>query len=306
MNTRRRSAALAFSMTVLFWLLLDAGDMRRAVAEGISLCLESVIPALFPFLAVSSLVMELGLGEWAERRLGWFMALWGLPGAAASALLMGLVGGYPLGARTAADLKRQGLLTREEAERLLTFCNNANPAFFLSVLGAGVFTSTRTGLWLWLIHLAAALVTGLLLARPRGRTAPPSPFRHSSHCRAVRLSSALVTAVRSAASAMMGICAFVVFFFGLTLPLRQLPGLAGTVLVGLAELFSLLPRLTADRTGFLLAAALSGWGGASVLCQTVAALGDSGLSAAPCVRGKAVQGLVSLLLAALLVPWVFP
>ena len=32
MNTRRRSAALAFSMTVLFWLLLDAGDMRRAVA----------------------------------------------------------------------------------------------------------------------------------------------------------------------------------------------------------------------------------------------------------------------------------
>ena len=135
MNTRRRSVALAFSMTVLFWLLLDAGDMRRAVAEGISLCLESVIPALFPFLAVSSLVMELGLGEWAERRLGWFMALWGLPGSAASALLMGLVGGYPLGARTAAELTHKSLLTREEADRLLTVCNNANPAFFLSVLG---------------------------------------------------------------------------------------------------------------------------------------------------------------------------
>ena len=55
---------------------------------------------------------------------------------------------------------------------------------------------------------------------------------------------------------------------------------------------------------FLMAAGLAGWGGVSVHCQTMAVLGDSGLRAAPCVAGKAVQGLLSSLMAALLCPWV--
>lgn len=71
-------------------------------------------------------------------------------GCASSALLLGLVGGYPIGAQTAAGLYRDRLLTREEAQRLLTFCNNANPVFLISVLGAGVFGSVRVGVWLWL------------------------------------------------------------------------------------------------------------------------------------------------------------
>ena len=56
---------------------------------------------------------------------------------AAGALVLGLAGGYPVGARTAAELYAQGALTRDEAERLLTFWNNANPAFLLSGLGLG-------------------------------------------------------------------------------------------------------------------------------------------------------------------------
>ena len=84
--------------------------------------------------------------------------LFRLPGCAGSALLLGLVGGYPIGARTAAELYTSGALTRQEAERLLTFCNNSNPVFLVSVLGSGVFGSVRTGLWLWLIHVCSALL----------------------------------------------------------------------------------------------------------------------------------------------------
>ena len=65
-------------------------------------------------------------------------SLFRLPGCAGSAaLLLGLVGGYPIGARTAAELYASGDLTRQEAERLLTFCNNSNPVFLISVLGCG-------------------------------------------------------------------------------------------------------------------------------------------------------------------------
>ena len=300
MKARWRLPVMLLAVTALFWLLLDAREVRQAVGEGLALCTGSVIPALFPFLCVSSLLMALGFGELAAGPLGGLMALYGLDGPAASALLLGVVGGYPIGARTAAELVERRLLTREEGERLLTFCNNANPAFLINVLGVGVFGSVRVGVWLWLIHLTAALLTGLLLGRPARRDRRASAGERRLPVRAVRLSSALVEAVRSALSAMAGVCAFVVFCYVMALPLRRLPGLAGTVLTGLVELFSASVRLPPDPAGFVLAAGLAGWGGVSVHCQTLAVLGDSGLSAAPCLKGKAVQGLLSAALAAAL------
>ena len=60
------------------------------------------------------------------------------------------------------------------------------------------------------------------------------------------------------------------------------------------------------RAGFILAAGLAGWGGLSVLCQTAAVLEDSGLPAGRCAAGKAMQGLLSAVLAAALAPYVLP
>jgi hypothetical protein len=72
------------------------------------------------------------------------------------------------------------------------------------------------------------------------------------------------------------------------------------VLVGLTELYSLVPLLTSDRFSFVLASVMTAWGGLSVLCQTAAVLEESGLPLAPCLQGKLVQSLLSSLLAALL------
>ena len=289
---------------VLIWLLADAGRVRLAAAEALALCGRTVIPALFPFMAVSGLLVSLGFGEWVSPRLAGLMGpLFRLPGSAASALLLGLVGGYPIGARTAADLYREGLLTRGETQRLLTFCNNSNPVFLISVLGVGVFQDVRTGIWLWLIHILSALLTGLFL---RGSDDFP---RHQGverriPCRAISLSSAFVEAVRSALSGILSVCAFVVLFYVAVSPLKGLGGPLGAALTGMVELFSLTPLLTPDRFSFLLAAFCSGWGGLSVLAQTAAVLDGTDLRLAPCLAGKALQGLLSLALAWTVWNWI--
>ena len=294
---RRRGDLVLLLGGVLVWLLSDAQRVKAAAGEALALCAGTVIPALFPFLAVSGLVMALGLGEWLSPALRGLMGpLYRLPGTAAAPLVLGLLGGYPIGARTAAELYREGQLTRDEAQRLLTFCNNANPAFFLSVLGAGVFGSVRIGVRLWLIHVASALLTGLVFRgrdAPACRTAPP-PRRRPE---APSLSAAVVGAVTSAAGGMMSVCAFVVLFYVLAAPFRALGGPLGAALTGALELFSLTPLLPPSRGGFLLAAICAGWGGACVLCQTAAALDGTGLSVGRCAAGKAVQALLSAVLA---------
>ena len=103
---------------------------------------------------------------------------------------------------------------------------------------------------------------------------------------------------------MLSVCAFVTFFYVLAQPLASLGGRAGAVLVGFTELFSLMPLLTPDAFGFVLAAGMAGWGGLSVLCQTAAVLDGSGLRAGFCLRGKVLQGLLSALLAWLMAGYV--
>lgn len=289
---------------VLIWFLTDAAHIRTAAAKGLALCAGSVIPALFPFLVVSRMLVALGFGAWASPLLSGIMTpLFRLPGIAGSALLLGLVGGYPIGAQTAADLYRTGQLTRQETENLLSFCNNSNPVFLISVLGSGVFDSVRCGIWLWLIHILSALLTGLFFCRKHAshrRCAPPFlPAASTS------FSVAFVSAVRDSAGGMLTLCAFVVLFYVLVSPLQALPPHVGAVLTGVTELFSLTPLLRADPLSFILASGCAGWGGLSVLSQTAAVLDSTDLSLWPCLRGKITQGILAAVLAALAAGFLF-
>lgn len=289
---------------LLLWFLLGAETVRSAALEALALCARSVVPALLPFLIVSRLLIALGFGPWLSPHMAGFMGpLFALPGSAGAAVLLGLVGGYPLGAETAAELYRQGQLSRNEAERLLCFCNNSNPVFLLTVLGLGVFGDFRVGLWLWLIHLLSALLVGVLLGRrkPERRSRPPEIA-----CQAVSFSSALSTSISRAGLTMLSICACVVFFSVLLRPLLAFSGPLAALPVGIVELFSMTPLLVPDRAGLVIAAFCSGWGGLSVLCQTAAVLEGSGLSLLPCVRGKALQALLSGLMAAFLSSCILP
>ena len=295
MRIRWRILACLCLGGLLVWFLADAGAVRDSVAEALALCARSVVPSLFPFLVASSALLALGFGELAAPWLAGLMEpLFRVPGAGSAALVLGLVGGYPIGAKTAADLYRENLVSREEAERLLAFCNNSNPVFLISVLG---------GVWLWLIHVLSALLTGLVF-RGSGKSASRQELTRHPPFQAVSFAEAFTGAVRSSLAGILSVCAFVVFFYVLAQPLTAMGGRLGAVLVAALELFSLTPLLTADAFGFLLAAAAAGWGGLSVLCQTLAVLEGSGLRLRNCFLGKVVQSAFSLLLAALLVGYV--
>lgn len=297
MEKRWRADACLVLCGVLIWFLADAVRVRAAAAEALALCAASVVPALFPFLAISTMLVALGFGAWISPHLSGLMALYRLPGSAGSALLLGLVGGYPIGAKTAADLYERGLLTSAEAEHLLAFCNNSNPVFLISVLGAGVFGSVRTGVYLWLIHVLSALLTGLLFRGKRNSSVRQRVLRKPACQKIPSLPSAFVEAVRSSALSQLSVCAFVVLFYVLAQPFAGLGGRLGPALVGLVELFSLTPLLPPTPFGFILASGCAGWSGLSVLCQTAAVLEGSGLRLRNCLLGKALQGVIAALLA---------
>ncbi|MEI3101559.1 MAG: hypothetical protein V8T45_07145 [Oscillospiraceae bacterium] len=114
-----------------------------------------------PFFVLSGLLNRLGLPGFLGRLLaGAASRIYGISGAGASALFIGLTGGYPLGAAYIADMERSGAITAKEGERLLAFCNNSGPTFIIGAVGAGAFHSSAAGFFLYGIHILSALLAG--------------------------------------------------------------------------------------------------------------------------------------------------
>lgn len=285
-------------------LVTRTQECAQAAREALALCIETVIPSLFPFMVLSSLWVGCGQAAAAGQHLSGLMRpLFGLSGAGAGALMLGLVGGYPVGARTAAELVRDGAADASEGERLLAFCNNAGPGFILGVCGGAVFQSARAGVWLYLVHVFAALLTGMLL---RADDTAPTRRAQTERRRETPL-QALPAAMRGAVAGMGNVCGYVVVFrvlLRLTAGLTDtLPALARAALSGALELTSGVLALPNTHGGFVLCAVMLGWGGLSVHAQSRAMLEGSGLRGVYLLRGKLLHALLSAAAAAVVAPW---
>lgn len=286
---RRRILPTLGLLGVMALLLICSADAAQAVRDALALCAQSVIPALFPFFVVSSLFIDLGCAAVLGRSLAPIMRrLFGVSGAGGTAFLLGIIGGYPVGGRTAGELYRSGQCEREECERLLAFCNNAGPSFILGIAGLGCFGSVRVGAWLYLIHVGAAVMVGLLFRSTSRQMGRPEKTETP------RWADALIEAVRGGAMSMVNICAFVVFFLVILRLFSRFTGIQHGAILGIVEMTNGILRLANDRRGFIWAAGLLGWGGLSVHCQTAAVLSGSGLSLKRYFIGKALQAAISM------------
>lgn len=302
----KKRISLLFSLLLLLLLLSRAEAAREGAVWGLDLCLRLLIPSLLPLFALSGLMSRLGLGELLGRILGRGMArLFGVSGAGASAFIMGLCGGYPLGAATAAELYRSGRISREEGELLLGFCDNTGPAFAVAALGTGAFRSTGVGFFLYGIHVLSALLTGFILRGRQRSSAPASPAPP------LAFSPALTAAVSAAGKAMLGVCTWVIVFSALLFALNArgtLDLLAGALalrmgwelsfaraliwsLFELSGTVGMMARLSLSPLTLSLAAFALSWGGLCVHFQSLSVSGD--LSVRRRLPGKLLHGLLA-------------
>ena len=194
---RWKAAAAALGMLLL---ILDSRTALQGAREGIELCLRTVVPSLFPFFVLSGLLTSSLLGRDLPL-LRPLERLTGIRSGTGSILLAGLLGGYPIGARSVADARRRGQLSAEESGRMMAFCNNAGPSFLFGIAGA-MFPQAWVGWALWGIHVVSALAVGALLP---GKTDGKVSAERSG-------SLSLPAAVTSAIGAMAGVCGWVVLF----------------------------------------------------------------------------------------------
>ena len=86
--------AILSALAALFVLIVASRQAIESARYGLQLCLELILPSLFPFFLISVLLSRLGLPLRLGRRLSRpAERLFGISGVGATALVVGLCGG---------------------------------------------------------------------------------------------------------------------------------------------------------------------------------------------------------------------
>jgi len=151
-------------------LSLYAKETSRAARNALYLCLDVVIPSLFPFFVLSRLMVpylsDLSCPAFLKRIAEKFF---GLPYYTLITILIGYLSGYPTGAKLARDMLDEGLIDSRQASKMITVANNCSPLFIIGTIGAGLYKSVRIGFFLLLIHWIAGLLSAFIIGQCFGR-----------------------------------------------------------------------------------------------------------------------------------------
>lgn len=276
-----------FSCAGMLILILDSKKSFAAAADAAELCMRMIIPSIFPFLVLSIFINSSLIGIRVPFLKAAAMAM-GLPEGTESILISSFLGGYPAGAQAVTQYYEAGILTRETAEKMLAFTNNAGPAFIFGIV-SHMFSQKWVPWALWIIHILSAFFVSRFINLP---STPVVLSQNKTE------SGTMAKAINITAS----ICGWVIIFriindFIIRYLPHASPSIITVLITGILELSNgclALAHVRDFALRFLICCAMLSFGGLCVALQTISVC--KGLNIRYYLAGKAIQLMISILI----------
>lgn len=172
-----------FTLSLTFLLIKYPDQSFEASLRGLHMWWEIVFPSLLPFFITAEILIGFGVVTFIGALFEPIMRpIFNVPGVGSFAWIMGMASGYPSGAKISSRLREENQLTRIEAERLISFTNNASPLFIFGAVSVGFFHDTRLGLLIAISHYLGNTLVGICMrfygnkAEPKNITTSQPPF----------------------------------------------------------------------------------------------------------------------------------
>ncbi|MBQ2917517.1 MAG: sporulation integral membrane protein YlbJ [Clostridia bacterium] len=323
-NIKKLFIPICICLFIIFLLIFSNANLSSAKA-GLALWANSVIPSLLPFFIATELLGYTNIISVLGKLLNKLMRpLFNVPGEGAFPFIMGIISGYPMGAKIVSNFKAQGICTDEEAERLLAFTNNSGPLFIIGTVGIGLFKDTSIGILLFITHILACLTVAFLFrfwkSSKRYEKKGDSPLFSQPPVSISNLGEVLATSIMSAINTIFLIGGFIVLF-SVVISILQNSGVLDTVsrlihpilnilniplsfdneiFTGLLEVTNGVCNIAnitnkSISTNIIICAFLLGFGGISIMLQILSIVSKAKISIKPYIIGKLLQGIFAAL-----------
>ncbi len=307
-------------------LLLFSTSNLPAIKKGLSLWANSVVPSLFPFFVATELLMNTNFVNILGRFLNKIMKpLFNIRGEGSFGFIMGLISGYPVGAKIACDFRENNICSKEECERLLSFTNNSGPLFIVGTVGISMFGNSTIGLLLLITHILACITVGVIFRFWKFNSSSldyvgnkNSNYKNYKNVTFSNLGEVLGKSITNSISTILMIGGFVVIFSSI-ISILKASGILSSLVLMLTPIFDFLNidsyfisgiltglleitngissisiiNIKAISVNIIITAFLLGFGGLSVLLQVLSITSKTDLSIKPYIYGKLLHGVLA-------------
>ena len=286
-----------------YLLFLMPYAVSNGITNGLEICFRTILPSLFPFMVLSSYIIKTDAFSSAYRILSPLTRfLFRQPDCAVSVIVMGLIGGFPVGAKMTAMLYENGRISKNEAQRLCMFCVNGGPAFIITAIGVGMFSSNRAGVIMFVSLCASSIIIGIISRFFGDESRSESNHKSNNQSPLLALSSSVSDNVNS----ILSICAWIILFSALTECLKEMKFNDNiyTALVSVLEVTKGCSYI-AVKMPIEIVTCIIGFGGFCVHCQVYSFVRSTGLKYIRFFTGRIINGALSAVVCHLLL-MVFP
>jgi len=316
---------IIFSILILIctiFIIVSPNTVLSSTRNSLTMWANIIVPSLFSFLIISELLNITGINTLIGRILTPIIQpILKLPGISSIAIVLGMTSGYPIGAKTTADLLKANKCTIDDANHLITFTNNSGPLFISGAIGIAIYQNTAIANLLLISHYTSAILVGLLFRFLKNKEKNTSSFDNSTIeiINFSKFSNILGEIIKRSLNTLFMLGGFIVIFAVFTSILDTLgiltvisnilfPKLdsytANSLIYGLLEITTGITRLANSNLSLLFKIILTsffiGFGGLSVHLQTLNILSDTKISTSRYFIGKTLQAIFSSIISFLL------
>lgn len=306
------SQMLVFCLLFALCLILAFGKgYNNAVLSALNLWIACVLPSLFPYFFITAILSSLKItGRLSSLFSPVGKRLFGTGGTALYAFFISVLSGYPMGAKTVCDLKLGGAIGEVESQRASALCSTSSPMFLLGSVGNLMFNSPVFGLCLFSCHLLSAIIIGVIFSFYK-RDIKPSSTAFFPQAKTDNIlyesaySSVISVLVVGGLITVFYLLTEILLSFNILSPLINLfscvfnnEQLGKGVCLGLFECTRGLKVISSGNIGFLTlptCALICGFGGLSVIMQSIAYLKKAKIKTAPFVFSKLLSAVVNFI-----------
>lgn len=294
---------IRISPIIIFILaVINSKTLYNGALSGIQLWMFTVVPTLFPFLILSDIMVRLNTTDYISMLLSPITKpLLGISPSGSYAIITGLLCGYPVGAKACADLVKENKISIQEGNYLLTFVNNASPAFISSYIVNALLFGNCSALNIAMLIYIPSIITAFILnpffRKNLKNSKPPTDSDISGSVKTFSLENAIFSTINT----LLRIGAYIIIFSILCEFIKLLPNHSVKMaLSGLLEITTGTFLVSISTIPFewkiKLIIFFTSLGGISTLFQTNSMIADSGLSIKWYILGKVIASVIAFLL----------
>lgn len=283
---------IGFMVLICLWgLIFHPEKIAQGVLKGLLLAGQKVIPSLFPFMVFSSCISKTRMFHSISYKIEKLTKkIFKISGVGFSSILLGFLGGYPVGAKSVNDIYSRGLITKNEACRLFCWCSNPSPAFVISAVGVFMFASYKSGIILYISSVLSAFVIGFctrFFEDDKGCDISTPLF--------IQPKNIFTDSVSETSETTLGICGWLLTFCSISALVEVLipQKTAMTFINCISEVTFGCETASAEGLPLPIISAILGFGGFAVIFQILTYMKSCGLSLRVFICIKALNGALN-------------